>query len=257
MAVWSWGHVIEWAADRPTVATNFGSYVGADSFRDPCRFLMFEDPARAEDLLRERGAAWVLLTSDLPNYLNLLIDVAVPERRLRYTRASSDSGGGIERPWFLTMGARLMFDGEVFFPGGPQPEGALARPLDFLRLIHVSPLSDPERRLRSPTDVSPAAWLWERVPGARVEAHGRPDDVLEARIKVRFAKARRAIEWVDRAPADSTGRASLRVPYATLAPNGDGWVPADGATWSMGADSGPLEISESAVLSGGVVRVGR
>ena len=257
MAVWTWGHVIEWAADRPTVATNFGSYVGEDSFRDPCRFLMFEDPARAEELLQERGAAWVLVTSDLPNYLNLLIEVAAPERRSRYTRASSESGGNIQRPWFLTMGARLMFDGAVFFPGGPEPEGALARPLDFLRLIHISPLSDAERRLRSPTDVSPAAWLWERVPGARVEAHGRSGEVLEVRVKVRFAKARRTVEWADRVAADATGLARLRVPYATLDPNGDGWVPSDGATWSMGVHGGPLELSESEVLGGNVVRVGR
>ncbi len=255
LAIWSWGHLIEWAADRPTVATGFGSYVGEESFRDPCRFLMYEDPEPAAALLEERRARWVLVTSDLPSYLNLLIDAAVPELRERYVDAAAPLQRAVRPAWFRTMGARLLFEGSVFSPGRSAPEGELARPLDFLRLVHMSPLHDRRRELRGPGDYSPAAFLWERVPGARLEARGRPDEVLTVQIRVRFAKAKRGLTWKDSASADASGVARLRVPYATQGPNGDGWVPAGAATWSFGGREGPLVLSESAVRDGATVLV--
>jgi hypothetical protein len=47
LAHWDRGHVIEWVADRPTVATNFGSYLGVESYRDPPRFFLSEDVSEA------------------------------------------------------------------------------------------------------------------------------------------------------------------------------------------------------------------
>lgn len=251
MATWGVGHMIEWAADRPSVATNFGSYVGEDSFSDPCRFFMFEDAARAEALLEERRARWVLVTSRLPTFLNLMIDVGAPGQRERYVDTAALD---IKLGWFHTMGARLLFDGEVYYPGVGPVEGA--RPLSFLRVVYLSPLRDPELPLRKPSDLSPSAVLWERVAGAEVEARGAPGEELAVRIRVRYAKAKRALTWSDRVQADGSGVARLRVPYATTAPNGDGWVSAEEAKWSFGGREGRLELSAEAVLSGESVRIG-
>ncbi len=239
MADWSAGHLIEWSAQRPSVATNFGSYVGEDSFRDPARFFMEEDPHAAEALLRKRGSRYVLLPSNLPDYLNSLVERSHPERRDRWIQSGTE--GQVTKTWFNTMGARLMFDGMVFMnPEAPQ--------LDFLRLVYVSPIVDPTRSLRDPQDKSPGAWVWEQVEGARVTREGKPGEELHVEVQLSFPRARRNITWSASALANNAGLATLRVPYATTTPNGEGQI--TGAWWSMGELRGQLKLSEIDVQAG-------
>jgi hypothetical protein len=253
LADWSWGHVIEWVAGRPTVATNFGLYVGEESFRAPARFLLCEDPAEAEAQLERRRVEYVLLTSELPDKLNSLVLAVDPALRSRYVEQAVGTGGSLSPRWFRTMGARLMFDGQVFGPAG-----AGERPLDFLRLVHVSPLGDPSRRLVSASDVSPAGWVWQRVKGARLEAHGEPGDVLQVLVELEYpgggGRERRSLRYYDRVTAGADGVARLRLPYATLAPNGEGRVTTP-ASWRFVDSHAPLEVSERAVLEGETIRL--
>jgi asparagine N-glycosylation enzyme membrane subunit Stt3 len=253
LADWSWGHVIEWAAGRPTVATNFGLYVGEESFRAPARFFLCEDPVEAEAQLERRQVEYVLLTSELPDKLNSLVLAVDPGLRSRYVEQAVGSGGSLSPRWFRTMGARLMFDGRVFGPAG-----AGERPLDFLRLVRVSPLRDPARRLSSASDVSPAGWVWQRVAGARLEAHGKPGDVLQVQLEIDYPGPRRlegrSVRYYDRVAAGEDGVARLRLPYATLAPNGQGRVGAS-ASWRFVDSQARLEVSERAVLEGETIRL--
>lgn len=61
LAPWDDGHAIEWRAQAATVATNFGLYVGEESFHAPARFFMEKDFGAAEALLRELGVDYVLV----------------------------------------------------------------------------------------------------------------------------------------------------------------------------------------------------
>jgi hypothetical protein len=246
LAVWSWGHLIEWAAARPTVATNFGLYVGEDSFRDPSRFFLAEDPAAAEALLARRHAGHVLVTSDLPDHLNSMLLAVDPSLRARYVEETIGTGGTLTPEWFRTLGARLMFDGSVFGPAGAEEP-----PLDFLRLVFVSGLRDPERTLRSAAEPSPAGWLWQRVAGARVVARTERESELSVRIEIEYPRAGHRLVWSGSARSGADGVARLRVPYATKGPNGQGRAVT--ATWSIGGRSGTLELSEADVLTGGEV----
>ena len=239
LANWSHGHAIEWAADRPTVATNFGSYVGADSFSDPSRFFMSEDPAAAETFLERRRARFVLVTSELPDNLESMIALARPELRSRWVDPAQE--GKVLPAWFQTLGARLMFDGGVFM----QDDLPV---LDFLRLVHVSPIPDPKRQLRHPQDISPAAWLWERVPGAQIEAYSKPGSTLRVWLDIEFPRARRLFKWRGLAVTDETGRAVVRLPYATSGTKWEGRVRR--AQWRLGSFDGQLKVDESAVQSG-------
>lgn len=236
---WSHGHVIEWAADRPTVATNFGSYVGEGSFRDPSRFFMEEDPAAAEALLERRQARYVLVTSELPDHLNSMIARAAPESRARWVDPAQE--GRVLPAWFRTLGARLMFEGGVFMDDAVPS-------LDFLRLVYVSPIKDPARKLRHAQDVSPAAWVWEYVPGARIEAYSKPGSELRVWLDVEFPRAGRLLKWRGVGVADANGRAVVRVPYATTAPTSEARVRRAG--WRLGMFDGELRIDEQAVQTG-------
>jgi hypothetical protein len=246
LASWFWGHMIEWAADRPSVATNFGSYVGETSFRDPSRFFLEEDPRQAEAILRSRRSRYVALTSDLTGSLRNMIQSVAPERLGRYMNPERSEGIDIRLEWFRTMGARLMFDGRVF-----SHEGLVGRPLDFLRLVHVSPMRDPRYKLRD--GPSPYGWVWERVEGAVVEAAGAPGEELRLQIRIRYPGGYELV-YEDRAETDRDGVARLRIPYATDSANGDGRA-AGPARWRLGEREGELVVPESAVLEGEVLAI--
>jgi dolichyl-diphosphooligosaccharide--protein glycosyltransferase len=83
LAHWDKGHAIEWVADRPSVATNFGSYVGEDSYRDPPRFFLAEDPDAAEAILVRRRAKYVLVTAALGLNVATLVRATDPSARDR------------------------------------------------------------------------------------------------------------------------------------------------------------------------------
>jgi asparagine N-glycosylation enzyme membrane subunit Stt3 len=61
LAVWGLGHPIEYHARRPTIATNFGSFVGADNYRDHARALLQDDPQAFLEACRLLGADYVVV----------------------------------------------------------------------------------------------------------------------------------------------------------------------------------------------------
>jgi asparagine N-glycosylation enzyme membrane subunit Stt3 len=245
LASWVWGHTIEWAADRPTVATNFGTFVGAAGFRTPARFLLSENPRDGEALLEARSSRYVLVTTDISGAVPSLAWSLGPGVEARYGVVDGQQVQ-LKEAWFSTLGARLISDGYVF-----SFEGAPSRPLNFLRLVHVTPITDARVPMRP--EPSPVGWIWEHVPGATVEAAGDPGEELGVEITVRYPN--HVLVWEDRAAVASNGVATLRVPYATVEPNGDGRVEA--AAWTIGDRGGPLPISTAAVFGVGRVRVGQ
>jgi Archaeal glycosylation protein B long peripheral domain/AglB core domain len=244
LATWSWGHELEWVADCPSVATNFGTFVGEDAFAEPARFFMSEDPAQAEAILERHRSRFVIATSALPNQAAFLAYVAGAADGSKYVTADSHGLAPLPR-WYRTLGARLLFDGGVL-----RSDGSVAEPLGYLRLVNAFPGYDPRFTMRPrPTLVG---LLWEHVPGATVEAHGAPGDELRLALPVSYARARYTLTWTGSAIADSTGVARLRVPYATDQPNGEGV--ADGpAQWRFGTRTGEVTIPAAAVLGGRAV----
>ena len=240
MARWDLGHPIEWVAGLPTVATNFGSYLGIESFQAPARFFLALDDAQAEAVLARREVRFVVVTSTHPE------GIAAHQRALGLPadRFLRQGGGGLQAAWFATLGARLMLLDELGERKPPPPPA-------FLRLIHVSPVIDPLPALRGAGEQRCGS-LWERVAGARLQARGEPGAQLEVEIELRFAGD---FAHVHRANAvvGAGGVAELRWPYATLAPNGDAELVA--ARWTLGSAGGELRVVELDVLDGRVVEL--
>lgn len=244
LASWTWGHLIEWTADRPTVATNFGTFVGEDAFRDPARFFLSERPRDAEALLLKYRARYVLIESWLPNQLDPLLRAADVDRS-RYVEAGEGEDLALRFEWYSTLGARLLLSGRALLP-----DGAWSESLDFLRAVHVSATRDP--RFRMAPEPPPAGWVWERVPGAVIEANGTPGDTLMVETTVRYAPAQFELLWSRGTVADAKGMARIRVPYATDEPNGEG-VATGPARWRFGLREGELAIPARAVLDSSVI----
>ncbi len=246
LANWDLGHGLEWVADRPTVATNFGSYVGPEAFRTPAEFFLATDEAAAEALLVERGVDTVLVTSALPRQVRsqaFALGQATPEPWL------TADGAAFQEAWFRTLGARLLAGGVATLPDGRTGGESLR----FLRLLHVSPVADPGARSpHSGQRGLPCGTVWRRVAGARLVAEGEPGETLRVELRLSWLDGAFTVRWFGSAPVGADGRARLRVPYATTR-NGDGRV--DAAAWSVGDERGALTIPDWAVRHGAEVEV--
>jgi hypothetical protein len=217
MADWSHGQLIQWAAEQPVVAANYGHYTGAEAFLDGFRFFAEVDAARAEELLERRRVRYVLVTSDFDQ---------------KWPSVAAGLGLAPDPARFAaSLGARLL-------GAGPPP--------DFLRLVHVSPFPDARRARGAAGPPPPSGFVYERVPGAWIEARGAPGAALELTAPLRAGAI--SFAYVASAVADDAGVARLRVPYATervgdVEPGGPFQVRFEGRVR-------PIEVREADVQSG-------
>ena len=76
LSSWGFGHLIEYHARRPTVTTNFGSFVGADNFRDAAAALVETKPDDFARKLRELGADYVVVSPRMVAELSSTMRIA-------------------------------------------------------------------------------------------------------------------------------------------------------------------------------------
>lgn len=235
---WDQGHALEWVAQRNSVATNFGSYIGVDGFRAPAKVFTARDFHEAETILLRHKVRYVQTLSKFCQNYPLLLNTA-----------SAGEGSGTPLPRWKDSLLRLLMPIE----GNYLPEGR-SEPIPYLRLLHVSAFLDPTPRVRLGSSRSvPAGWVWEYVQGADLQAQGTPGDVLQIRLQIDFPTGTTYV-YEAQATAGQEGEARLRVPYATDVPAGEGVV--RNAQWKFGGREGSLRIPESAVQEGLAVRVG-
>jgi len=238
LSTWDAGHTIEHIARRPSVANNFGSYMGEESYRAPALFFLAEDDESAEGVLEEWGVRYVIVAHSLTGHLDAMA------RQLRGEGASD---------WLesaevgSTLALRLL---ELV--GHEAPAAPIPLP-GFLRLVHLAP---PGQRVVDPWSGRsvPTGGVFEVVAGARLTVESSPGSDVVARLGILFPEAERRLIWSDTVRADEEGRATFRVPYAAGAGarNGDGEA-LGRLTWRGGGRSGETDISEEAVLEGRAV----
>jgi dolichyl-diphosphooligosaccharide--protein glycosyltransferase len=76
LAHWGLGHLIEYHARRPVIATNFGSFVGADGFESAAAALLEDDPQELARRMRALGARYLVVTPRLASDLGSLARIA-------------------------------------------------------------------------------------------------------------------------------------------------------------------------------------
>ncbi len=248
LAPWALGHELEWIAQRPSVATNFGSYVGLEGYLSPGRFFLSLDPAEAEAVLLERQADLVVLGCGLSSSLPGWIQAGPKQWHERYYRLDTAGDGQLLAAWFESVGGQLLNGGHGRVPRGTERGDSL----NFLRLLHASPILLAQSPISDWKGPAPYGWVWERVRGAQVSFEGEPGTPVSVAIELAYPgranQPEQSQTFLARGTISQDRHAKLRVPYNTLERNGDGRVV--GAQWSQGATSGSLRIPERAVLEG-------
>lgn len=95
LAVWGLGHPIEYHARRPSIATNFGSFVGADNYRDHARALLESDPQAFQEACRQLGAQYVVVGARQVS--ELVVQARIAQWSAAERRALFDGTGANKR----------------------------------------------------------------------------------------------------------------------------------------------------------------
>lgn len=89
LSSWAMGHLIEYHARRPVVATNFGSFVGEENFAASAQALLERDPEVFLDDLERLGVDYIVVTprmaSDLASQARIA-DLPQPEKAALFTK---------------------------------------------------------------------------------------------------------------------------------------------------------------------------
>lgn len=213
LAPWELGHVIEYAARRPTVTDNFGDDLGERNFKLALRYYQSREPA-ASAILDRLGARYVIAQLQ-HNFLG-----EVP-------------------PDGSVFWALYFYDGsEPERPGRRDPPA-----LERHRLVYESLPWSQE------AEAAPAFFkIFEHVAGARVAGRAAPGARVSVALPLRTNRGRELV-YRTHTTADAGGRYTLRLPYA----NRDGPPAVRTGphyTLRCGGDSADLAISESEIRGG-------
>ena len=195
---WDWGHLIQYYADRPAVATPFGTDGGDGAMEDMAAFFLTRSPAEARRILEERRAGYLLIVDPLTHA----------------AESAAWSPGGLRSPvtvdWDAIHGPKMAVTPEVddlvavrvYYDNGLSSRGLPT--LGNYRLVYEGPPAQ-TRQVR----------LFEFVPGAALTVSGaEPGAEVRAGVGVRTNRGREA-GWHVTAVAAPDGTAVLRVPFST------------------------------------------
>jgi len=216
LARWDYGGWIEAVAQRPAVATNFGTE--APGMDEAARFFLATDEAEMNAVLRRNGVRYLVVDNvviDLPMYAALIGD---PTRVLQEHR-DPRSGAVTYLP---TPALQRLIVARLFYASGSAASAGDYRfaPVEGLRLVFES---------RSPARVSGLPWhvaklkVFEVVPGARLRVETTPGSEVALTQRLETNRGRR-FEYRDAKIADAEGHANFAVVYAPKAGEATGAV---------------------------------
>jgi dolichyl-diphosphooligosaccharide--protein glycosyltransferase len=238
LAEWSYGHHIEYLADRPVVANPFGTDIGPDAMADSAQFFLAQDPSDAERIVTKRHVDYVMLTNPVVEaYFALAFAPAgtAPVVNVKRALLSEMRVDVTDRFWGLVASRLYFFDGMV-------PTGYAGEALGGYRLVYESP-SDESWQGRSAKTFK----IFGCVPGVRLSVLTSPGSRVTARTTLTTNQGRVA-NWASTVVADAPGSASIRLPYATGL---NGVVDASAYELVSEDRRAMVEVSESDVESGG------
>ncbi len=167
LAHWGMGHLIEYHARRPSIATNFGSFVGEANFEAAATVLLETDPERFVAGMHALGARYVVVTPRNASDLVSLMRIAGGDTRELFVRTAD--GRKVFGPRATESAlARLAFHGE--------PVGSRHYP--GLELIHAAEAK--ETGSRAPPKPNDARGPVLSIYGLLERSQEAPSPVIES-----------------------------------------------------------------------------
>jgi len=240
LARWQWGHWLSYFSMQANVANPLGQAPAAlAGVHDSIDFFLAPSSQPAMEILRRRRVRYVMSMPMLSELASLLRQRGrLPEEMLK------KEGGGqrVAAAFFSSMQGRLYhYDGRRF-----RIAESLVHPLRRLRLVY-------ECRATKVVLGRPlaACKIHQHVAGAQLRGTANAGERVALRIALR-TNQRRAMVYRDQVQTDANGHYRFEVPYAS---GRNGEVLAGAAQIESTKGTSEVQISESAVIEGGVIDV--
>jgi dolichyl-diphosphooligosaccharide--protein glycosyltransferase len=208
LAKWSIGSWIENIAQRPTVATNFGSEIyGLDA---SAQFALSENERDAVAILKRNKVRYVIVTNEIANlkdYSKIIGRESSDYARLVQNRYGETLWSPGSAYYKLVSTGLLLTDGLKL--------SNIRLPL--LRLRHFRLLYESENKINAkglPIPVKEVK-VFEYVEGARIIGYSHPNETVSISLILRSNQGR-IIPYSDEVTAKSDGRFEFIVPYPTV-----------------------------------------
>lgn len=195
---WDWGHLIQYVAGRPVVATPFGTDGGEGAMETTAAFFLATSPGEAERILESRRAGYLMMTDPLTHAA--FSAAFAPPDAVAPVRSEVDRIRGPKLA--VTPEVDDLVAVRVYYDNGMSSRGLPS--LHRYRLVYEG----------SP-EVARQVRLFEIVPGDPIEIRGaRPGASVSVAVGLRTNRGR-AATWRTSAIADGEGRATVLVPFST------------------------------------------
>ncbi|HEX9243725.1 MAG TPA: hypothetical protein VF875_14870, partial [Anaeromyxobacter sp.] len=236
LSEWTFGHLVQYAAGRPVITSPFGTEGGAGAMDDAAAFFLADDEQEASTILERRRVGFIVLADPLAE---VALAQSFAPGRPAVVRLEPSIEAGMRTA--IAPEYRSLVCARIFSRLGSATE--LAPGLGEFRLLDESRLGRRGRGL-------PLFETFGVVPGARVSVEGaRPGERVVA--TTRLTTPHRALDWSTYARADGSGRAILRIPYAT---GRNVRVTASPLVVASDTVRGVIEVTEEAVVTGGTIQ---
>ncbi len=233
---WGIGAYVDYLAQRPTLATNFGWET--HGLYESAAFLTLSNPVAAEKILEENRIRYLFL-NDITGSLNTLRAIT------EYGARSKNAPAYPLEPFapLSTMYYRLYIqDGSAY-----SVQGHSAKAMGHFRLVYESPngFVDQFKGLVS------FYKIFELVPGAVIKGKSEPGTAVRLKILLK-SPSQRVVSYEDSTTADTAGEFAFEVPYATGEKSGE-LVPLGPYAIQTGGRTSYIRVGSSDIREGRTV----
>lgn len=212
LAEWDMGHWIQYIAERPTVANNYGYQLRGDGLGDSIRFAAARSEEEAVRICEKRGVRYIFATESFYPMMDLGKVVGVDYRAEHGGPEMAHPGEGpaitLPKESFYSLFYQRMY----YFDGTMNPDNAA---LTRFRLVFES--KNPNGFPHSVGDVRKVK-IYEFVRGATIKGKAPPGAYVTCGVRL-MTNWDRPFEFVAGTYSDDRGRFTLRVPYASKGSN--------------------------------------
>ncbi|MFB3897845.1 MAG: hypothetical protein ACE14V_16260, partial [bacterium] len=246
LAPWASGHWINYIANRPTISNGF--HTNAENNRASMEFYLTEDEMKANRILDEKKARYLILTDLTPNLIDYGKLADIDASIFIFHMVQHPKEGGTRIAFIPTQEFYRLISSRLYlFDGIDSSNGAV---LSDYRLVYENPSFWNVDQYK----VS-CLKVFEHVKGATITGHAIPKSKVRISVPI-ITNTNREFNYTAETTADYTGTYKFIVPYSTDdSPYATKATSSYAITWPKLKKPLKIEVAERQIIKGETINL--
>jgi dolichyl-diphosphooligosaccharide--protein glycosyltransferase len=246
LAPWIAGHWINYVAERPTICNGF--HTNAENNRAGMQFFLTEDETKANRLLDEKKAKYIILTDLTPNLLEYGKLIETDAGAYIFRLVNHPPQGGTQIAFLPTQQFYRLISSRLYLFDGIDNETRTA--LGNYRLVYET-----ANQWNVEQEQVSCLKVFEHVKGATIIGHAIPGTKIRISVPI-ITNTGREFSYVEEVIADYTGTYKFIVPYSTEdSPYSTKAKSSYAITWTKQKKPILVEVTERQVIKGEIINL--